>query len=167
MTGHCCLTRMDATEEAISFMNKIWVKLHGLPNATPVDLAAFFIILTFICELSLSFITHYWVSLKTLLILMLFHFSDGFAHDCADLHELLLLLLSQDKDEGLKHMKNYALLCKKSNRVWWGKDKKNNNLKSHFANKHFINKLMQHLFRGQRGDQPLNNKTPGNKRKIM
>lgn len=110
--GHFCLTRMDATEEGISLMNKIWVKLHGLPSATPVDLAAFFIILTFICELSLSFITHYWVCVKTLLILMLFYFSDGFAHDCADLHELLLLLLSQEKDEGLEHLKNYALLCK-------------------------------------------------------
>lgn len=41
---------MDAKEEALSLLNKMWVKLQNLPNANPVDLGAFFIILTFICE---------------------------------------------------------------------------------------------------------------------
>lgn len=45
-----CLTGMDAGEEALSLLNKIWEKLQGLPDATPVELGAFFILLTFICE---------------------------------------------------------------------------------------------------------------------
>lgn len=45
-----CLTGMDPGEEALSLLNKIWEKLQGLPDATPVELGAFFILLTFICE---------------------------------------------------------------------------------------------------------------------
>lgn len=45
----CCI-RMDAKEEALSLLNKMWVKLQNLPNADAVDLGAFFIILTFMCE---------------------------------------------------------------------------------------------------------------------
>lgn len=44
---------MDAKEEALSLLNKMWFKLQNLPNANPVDLGAFFIILTFICEFPL------------------------------------------------------------------------------------------------------------------
>lgn len=44
---------MDAKEEALSLANKIWVKLQNLADANPVDLGAFFIILTFMCEFSL------------------------------------------------------------------------------------------------------------------
>lgn len=44
---------MDAKEEALGLLNKIWVKLHNLPNSNPVDLGAFFIILTFMCEFPL------------------------------------------------------------------------------------------------------------------
>ncbi|KAK5914279.1 hypothetical protein CgunFtcFv8_008733 [Champsocephalus gunnari] len=39
---------MDAREETLSILNNIWVKLQGLPNATPIELGAFFVILTFI-----------------------------------------------------------------------------------------------------------------------
>lgn len=45
--------RMDAKEEALSLLNKMWVKLQNLPNANPMDLGAFFIILTFMCEFPL------------------------------------------------------------------------------------------------------------------
>ncbi|KAK5856504.1 hypothetical protein PBY51_008093 [Eleginops maclovinus] len=39
---------MDAREETLSILNKIWVKLQDLPNANPVELGAFFVILSFI-----------------------------------------------------------------------------------------------------------------------
>lgn len=103
---------MDAREEALGLLSKLWVKLQGLPNATPVELAAFFILLTFICKFPLSIITHFWLLLKSELLMMLgflFFFnlpshSVGPAHDCADLRELLLLLLSQGEDEGGEHL---------------------------------------------------------------
>lgn len=41
---------MDAREEALGILSKIWQKLQALPHADPVELGAFFIILTFICE---------------------------------------------------------------------------------------------------------------------
>lgn len=41
---------MDAREEALGVLSKIWQKLQALPHADPVELGAFFIILTFICE---------------------------------------------------------------------------------------------------------------------
>lgn len=51
---------MDAREETLNILNKIWVKLQGLPNAEPIELGAFFVILTFICESPpLSIITHF------------------------------------------------------------------------------------------------------------
>lgn len=39
---------MDAREETLNILNRIWVKLQGLPSANPVELGAFFVILTFI-----------------------------------------------------------------------------------------------------------------------
>lgn len=39
---------MDARQETLDLLNKIWVKLQGLPNATAVELGAFFVLLTFI-----------------------------------------------------------------------------------------------------------------------
>lgn len=48
---------MDPKEEALELLNRVWYKLQNLPNATPIDLGAFFVILTFICESSPSFIT--------------------------------------------------------------------------------------------------------------
>lgn len=41
---------MDAREEALGVLSKIWQKLQALPHADPLELGAFFIILTFICE---------------------------------------------------------------------------------------------------------------------
>lgn len=41
---------MDAREETLNLLNRIWTKLQDLPNANPVELGAFFILLTFICE---------------------------------------------------------------------------------------------------------------------
>lgn len=41
---------MDAREETLSLLNKMWAKLQNLPSANPMDLGAFFIILTFMCE---------------------------------------------------------------------------------------------------------------------
>lgn len=42
--------RMDAKEEALSLLSKMWLKLQNLPSASSLDLAAFFIILTFMGE---------------------------------------------------------------------------------------------------------------------
>lgn len=65
---------MDPTEETLSLLNKLWAKLHGLPNATPVELGAFFVLLTFICEFLLLFIAPLWALLKNdwLMMLLLF-----------------------------------------------------------------------------------------------
>lgn len=45
---------MDAREETLDLLNKIWVKLQGLPNANPIELGAFCVLLTFMCESPLS-----------------------------------------------------------------------------------------------------------------
>lgn len=97
---------MDAREEALGLLSKLWVKLQGLPNATPVELAAFFILLTFICKFPLSIITHFWLLEEWAAhdAGFLPSHSVGPAHDCADLRELLLLLLSQGEDEGGEHL---------------------------------------------------------------
>lgn len=98
---------MDPREETLGILNKIWVKLHGLPNANAVDQGAFFIILTFICEFSA--ITHYLVSFKEWAAhdaaFICTPLSDGPTHDCAVLRELLLLLRSQDSNEGVDNLK--------------------------------------------------------------
>lgn len=39
---------MDAKEETLNLLSRVWDKLQGLPNANPIELGAFFIILTFI-----------------------------------------------------------------------------------------------------------------------
>lgn len=39
--------RMDAREETLNILNRIWLKLQGLPDATPVELGAFFVLLIF------------------------------------------------------------------------------------------------------------------------
>lgn len=105
---YCCLTRMDPREETLGILNKIWVKLHGLANANPVDQGAFFIILTFICEFSA--INHYLVWLKEWAandaVFICTPLSDSPAHGCAALRELLLpLLRSQDGGEGVDNLK--------------------------------------------------------------
>lgn len=41
---------MDAREETLTHLNRIWTKLQNLPNAHPVEQAAFCVLLTFICE---------------------------------------------------------------------------------------------------------------------
>lgn len=96
---------MDATEETLNLLNRLWAKLHGLPNATPVELGAFFVLLTFIGECLLLFIAPLRLLLKNEWLMTLFHWpshSGGPAHDCADLRELLLL--AQDEDEGPDHL---------------------------------------------------------------
>lgn len=50
MTSCFSSTRMDAREETLNLLNKLWAKLQNLPNATAVELGAFFILLSFICE---------------------------------------------------------------------------------------------------------------------
>lgn len=41
---------MDAREQTLNILGRIWVKLQGLPNANPIELGAFFVLLTFIRE---------------------------------------------------------------------------------------------------------------------
>lgn len=43
---------MDPGEESLTLLNKIWLKLQHLPNANPIELGAFFILLTFILLVS-------------------------------------------------------------------------------------------------------------------
>ncbi|MED6242821.1 hypothetical protein ATANTOWER_010258 [Ataeniobius toweri] len=39
---------MDARQETVGLLNKIWLKLQSLPSAHPLELAGFFILLIFI-----------------------------------------------------------------------------------------------------------------------
>lgn len=110
LSPHFCLTRMDARQETLDLLNKIWVKLQGLPNATAVELGAFFVLLTFICESLLSIIPHFCVVFKKRVIwswcCYLPSCSDGPAHDSVDLRDLLLL--SQHQKEGDEHLRQCA-----------------------------------------------------------
>lgn len=63
---------MDAKEEMLGLLNKVWVKLQGLPNASAVELGAFCVLLTFMCESPLSITT---VFFKSELVMMLFLFA--------------------------------------------------------------------------------------------
>lgn len=45
---------MDPKEETLNLLNRIWVKLQSLPKANPIEVGAFSILLTFICECPLS-----------------------------------------------------------------------------------------------------------------
>uniref|UniRef100_A0A672Y9F6 Uncharacterized protein n=1 Tax=Sphaeramia orbicularis TaxID=375764 RepID=A0A672Y9F6_9TELE len=49
-------TKMDAREETLNLLNRIWIKLQHLPNANPIELGAFFILLTFILVVLLMMI---------------------------------------------------------------------------------------------------------------
>lgn len=102
---------MDAREETLGLLNQIWTKLQDLPNAEPLDLGAFFIILAFICESQQFFILFYYyyfvvveyIKSELLMKLLIYSHSDGPAHDGADLCELLLLLL-QDQRKGTQRL---------------------------------------------------------------
>lgn len=103
------LVRMDAREETLNLLSNIWVKLRGLPDANHVELGAFFVVLTFICEpiTSLS-----CISLLLLLfpgLYLLSCCSGGPAHDSADVCELLLLPPPpRDKDEGVQRLSQWS-----------------------------------------------------------
>ena len=49
---------MEVKEEVIDIFQKVWTKLQGLPQANPLELGAFFILILFVGE-----------SLKTVFIL--------------------------------------------------------------------------------------------------
>lgn len=57
---------MDAREEALGLLNKVWQKLQALPDADPVELGAFFILLTFIGEYFSSATSYVWVLFQAL-----------------------------------------------------------------------------------------------------
>lgn len=106
---------MDAKEEALSLVNKIWVKLQNLADGNPVDLGAFFIILTFMREFTLH---RYKVpggvpggvpvrgerGSRSQQRVFVFS-SDDPADGCSDLRELLLQSPPQDQNEGHRHLK--------------------------------------------------------------
>lgn len=104
---------MDPKEEALELLNRVWYKLQNLPNATPIDLGAFFVILTFICESSLSIITHVcvWICRSWLRCFHSPPCSGGRAHVGADLRDVLL---SQDEDEEVGHLSGCVKLKKKT-----------------------------------------------------
>lgn len=98
---------MDAREEALNLLSRIWAKLQDLPNANPIDLGAFFVLLTFMCESQISFVTNHlyfsWSGHDTVYFLSC---SGVPAHVSADLCNVLLLL--QDQDEGVEHLSKCA-----------------------------------------------------------
>uniref|UniRef100_A0A665V6N4 Uncharacterized protein n=1 Tax=Echeneis naucrates TaxID=173247 RepID=A0A665V6N4_ECHNA len=42
------ITTMDAKQETLNLLNRIWIKLQGLPSANPIEVGAFSVLLTFI-----------------------------------------------------------------------------------------------------------------------
>lgn len=46
----CSVIRMDPKNATLTLLNRIWVKLQGLPTANEIEVAGFFILLIFICE---------------------------------------------------------------------------------------------------------------------
>ncbi|KAJ8283863.1 hypothetical protein COCON_G00027130 [Conger conger] len=42
------LPNMDAKEEVLDLLHKVWTKLQGLPDANPMDLGAFLVLMLFI-----------------------------------------------------------------------------------------------------------------------
>uniref|UniRef100_A0A3B4WI10 Small integral membrane protein 5 n=1 Tax=Seriola lalandi dorsalis TaxID=1841481 RepID=A0A3B4WI10_SERLL len=39
---------MDVREELLSVLDKLWTKLQGLPQASPLELGAFFVLILFV-----------------------------------------------------------------------------------------------------------------------
>uniref|UniRef100_A0A8C7CI85 Uncharacterized protein n=1 Tax=Oncorhynchus kisutch TaxID=8019 RepID=A0A8C7CI85_ONCKI len=48
---------MDAREEMLTLLQKLWAKLQGLPTASPLEMGAFAVLVLFIGKLHLS-LTH-------------------------------------------------------------------------------------------------------------
>lgn len=49
---------MEVREEVVDILEKVWTKLQGLPQANPLELGAFFILILFIGESGHMFVTH-------------------------------------------------------------------------------------------------------------
>uniref|UniRef100_A0A8C7SPF0 Uncharacterized protein n=1 Tax=Oncorhynchus mykiss TaxID=8022 RepID=A0A8C7SPF0_ONCMY len=45
---------MDAREEMLTLLQKLWAKLQGLPTASPLEMGAFAVLVLFIGKLHLS-----------------------------------------------------------------------------------------------------------------
>lgn len=43
---------MEVQEEVLDILQKVWIKLQSLPQATPLELGAFFVLLLFVGEFS-------------------------------------------------------------------------------------------------------------------
>lgn len=98
---------MDAREQALNLLNRIWAKLQNLPNANPIDLGAFVILLTFMRESRMSSATNHGYSSRIDHDTVCFLSGSGVpAHVGADLCNVLLL--SQDQDERVKHLSKCA-----------------------------------------------------------
>lgn len=47
---------MEVKEEVLDILQKVWTKLQGLPQASPLELGAFFVLILFVGEfLSVSY----------------------------------------------------------------------------------------------------------------
>ena len=40
----------DVKEEVLDILQKVWIKLQGLPEASPLELGAFFVLILFVGE---------------------------------------------------------------------------------------------------------------------
>lgn len=161
-----CLTRMDAKEQTLTLLNKLWVKLQGLPDANPIELGAFFILLTFICESQFSIITHFCVFFKGELFLMLF-FGGLF---CSPAVVVLLMIVLAClsccccRNTKMKGSNIWANVVSLRKGTW--QNMLQNVLKKHGLilnrqqSKHFrqLWSLTQGVFSNTRGAKPFNNK---------
>lgn len=113
---------MDAREQTLNLLGRIWVKLQGLPNANPIELGAFFVLLTFIREffVDMFFFPPHCLFINKLVMTLFICCSPSCspAHHSGDLRELLLrllqLLLSQEEAKGFRPLSKNRHNCKLS-----------------------------------------------------
>lgn len=102
---------MDAREEMLNLLNRIWAKLQGLPKASPIDLGAFFVLLTFMCESEFFDILNPYYSTTMWPMPFIFSSSGVPVHAGANLRNMLLL--PQNQDEEVDHLSK----CDPHNRI--------------------------------------------------
>lgn len=59
---------MDTSEELLTVMNKMWTKLQNLPQASSLELGAFFVLILFVGKFQLLSLTHTFYSSVYLLV---------------------------------------------------------------------------------------------------
>lgn len=154
---HFCLTRMDAKEEMLGLLSRLWVKLQDLPNASPVELGAFFILLTFICEFPISNL--YLLLVELLMMLFLFTPAQWWSCSWTCWPAWAVAVARQRRRDQLFEQKCFAAQV---NSAWWNTSSRVTVVKLTDICDISTSNLTQGVFSDPKGAQPLNNKAPDN-----